>query len=228
MDAAPQTPVDAGGGVPGADAAPGRADAGASGAADAGPQTSRADAGASPGPGGPGPAEKDAGRPPAADGPPPAAPVDRSEYHFEQDVQGWQDLRNHGTVVGTSTKRAFLGTSALEARIDVRTAGANQERIVGIPSRLAPPLPAGETVTFRVWFPADHGLAAVQPYLLDRRNDKDRWTGSWRAPAQLMAGGWNTIQVAVPPDLGQILELGVQFQIARPWSGEVYVDAVSW
>jgi hypothetical protein len=90
-------------------------------------------------------------------------------------------------------------------------------------------VPAGATVTFRVWIPSGSNLSAVQSYALQGAAGGWAWTGTWRAASTLQAGNWNTLTVPVPSNAAALAELGVVFTLSGPSGGAAaYVDSVSY
>jgi hypothetical protein len=155
---------------------------------------------------------------PAAAAPPP----DPGQYGFEAGAQGFTTGGAPLAGAAGSTDRAFAGASSLK----VTFGGASGS---GLLSVHAPPVPAGATVTFHVWFPAGSPIAAVQPFVLQGAGGGWAWTGNWQAVGSLQAAQWNTIRVTVPANAVTPLDsLGVQFTTNATWSGAAYVDSIAW
>jgi len=149
--------------------------------------------------------------------------ADPGEYNFESGTQGWSTSGRVISGVVRSTARAWAGTSSLAVNFGGGPSGSQTVRVGN------PPVPAGATVTFRVWIPAGSALSSVQPYVLQGAAGGWTWTGNWRAVSSLTAGGWNAIPVTVPAGAATPLyELGVQFTTQARWSGTAYVDSVRW
>jgi hypothetical protein len=91
-----------------------------------------------------------------------------------------------------------------------------------------PGVPAGATVTYRVWIPSGSRIGAIQPYVLQGAAGGWTWTGAYRSSSQLTANAWNTVTVTVPSNAAALHELGVQFITNATWSGTAYVDSVTW
>jgi hypothetical protein len=89
-------------------------------------------------------------------------------------------------------------------------------------------VPAGRTITFRVWLGTNSGLTAIQPYVLEGASGGWRWTGNYKSVGQLQAGAWNEIQVVVPSNAAQLDSLGVEFFSDGSAAGTAYVDSVNW
>lgn len=159
----------------------------------------------------------DAGGVPLAGGSTPP-PTDASRYGFESSNQGWA-ASGAGLSVARSTERAFSGVGSLKMSF----AGAAS----GMAKLASPGTPAGALLTFRVWIPAT-GVASIQPYVLQGAAGGWAWTGNWQPVSNLVAGGWNTLTVQVPPNAAALSELGVQVSLSSSASSSVFVDAVSW
>lgn len=148
-------------------------------------------------------------------------------FDFEQDTQGWIDLKKQGSDVSRTTSRAATGSASLEAKIDTKgKSGEDLQRYIGVPKDLVPTLRAGQQINFRVWVPADSKLFGVQPFVV---TGAGRWQGTFRIIDSLSKGNWNDISVALPNDFDvSALEwLGVQiFTQEGGWKGSVFIDSV--
>ncbi|HEX6273347.1 MAG TPA: hypothetical protein VFZ53_09910 [Polyangiaceae bacterium] len=146
---------------------------------------------------------------------------DTARYNFESGVQGWTSSGGMITGVSSSTTRAFAGARSLAVAFN-GPAGSQFARVG------APGVPAGRTVTYRVWFPSGSRITAIQPYVLQGAAGGWAWTGTWRATSGLSSNAWNTITVGVPAGAQALHELGVNFVTDGTWTGTAYVDAVTW
>jgi hypothetical protein len=148
---------------------------------------------------------------------------DTAPYNFEAGTQGWALTGALGTSVSTSTARAFAGSSSLAATLTGTTSG--KARIaVGSPA-----VPAGRTVSFKVWIPTGSRITAVQPYVQQGSAGGWAYTSKWVATTSLTAGAWNTVTVTVPSTaVSPLHQLGVEVFTDAAWSGAVHVDSVSW
>jgi hypothetical protein len=155
-----------------------------------------------------------------------AGPTDSAQFSFETDVQGWSEIDNAGTVfpgrTASSLDRAFAGAASLRATITLATMDT-------IYAFVAPPssIVVGDVLTFRVWLPPGATLDSIQPYIMDAGFV---WSGEWIQAANLSFGCWNEIRVPVPATfVTPFFQMGVQFNtMATAYSGEVYVDNVTW
>lgn len=148
--------------------------------------------------------------------------ADTAAYDFESSAQAWTGTGSAVSSVARSTDRAFGGTASL--KVTFGSAGGD-----GYAKVANPVVPAGATVTFRIWVPSGSGLSAVQPYVLQGAAGGWAWTGTWRAASSLQAAAWNTITVTVPSNAAALAELGVLFSSTASASGAAaYVDSVSF
>jgi hypothetical protein len=146
---------------------------------------------------------------------------DNAQYNFESSAQSWSSSGAVISGVARSTDRAFAGTASLKVNLGT-TAGDGFSKITN------PPVPAGATVTFRIWVPAGSTLTAVQPYVLQGASGNWAWTGTYRSIGQLSAGNWNTLSVQVPAGAAALAELGVMFSRSAGTATAAYVDSVAY
>lgn len=147
---------------------------------------------------------------------------DPSRYNFEGGTtQGWQSSGGAIADVSNSDVNSFYGERSLAVYI----LNQHDTQQAFVPS---PGVPAGKTITFRVWISANSGLTAVQPYVLEGAAGGWRWTGNYKSVAQLRPGEWNEIQVVVPSNAAQLDSLGVEFFSDGSTASTAYVDSVNW
>ncbi len=152
--------------------------------------------------------------------PPPPPPADAAQYNFESSAQSWTSTGSMASVA-RSTDRAYAGTASLKVAFGSSSGD-------GFAKVLNPGVPAGRTVTFRVWIPAGTTLTAIQPYVLQGAAGNWTWTGNWKATSSLSAGNWNTLTVSVPANAAALAELGVVFTLSGASTSAAYVDSVSY
>ena len=146
---------------------------------------------------------------------------DPSRYGFEDGTQGWQSSGGAIAEVSSSDLHSFYGERSLAVSI-LKQADTQQAYV------LSPGVPAGKTITFRVWLSANSGLTAIQPYVLEGAAGGWRWTGTYKSVGQLRLGEWNAIQVVVPSNATPLYSLGVEFFSDGSTAGTAYVDSVNW
>ena len=150
-----------------------------------------------------------------------ASTADPSRYHFENGTQGWQSSGGAIAGVSSSDLHSFYGDRSLAVSI-LNQADTQQAYV------LSPGVPAGKTITFRVWLSANSGLTAIQPYVMEGASGGWRWTGNYKTIGQLQVNGWNAIQVVVPSNATELYSLGVEFFSSGSTSGTTYVDSINW
>jgi hypothetical protein len=153
--------------------------------------------------------------------PAPANSGDTAAYNFEGSAQSWLKTGNAVASVSRSTERAFAGTASLKVAFGA-SSGDGYAKVSN------PPVPAGRTVTYRIWIPAGSTLTGVQPYVLQGAGGGWAWTGTWRAASTLQAGNWNTLSVQVPVNAAALAELGVVFTLSAGSTSAAYVDSISY
>ena len=160
--------------------------------------------------------------PPASPAPAPT-PSQTTAFQFESGVQGWKSWGPLIQGVSASTSRAFAGKHSLEVKMAGGPKGMAKVFVPGAS------VPAGGTVSFRVWIPAGHRVSAFQPFLLQGAAGGWKWSGSWIAATSLKAGTWNTVTLPVPAGaVSPFQELGLEIFTEGSWKGSLYVDSVSW
>lgn len=165
--------------------------------------------------------------PPSAPAPtptptPPPAPQ-AAAFQFESGIQGWTQWGPLIQGLSASTARSFEGKHSLEVKVAGAPKGMSKVFVPGAS------VPAGRTVSFRVWFPTDSRISAFQPFVLQGAAGKWKWNGTWIAATSLKAGTWNTLTLQVPANaVSPFQELGLEIFTDAAWTGPLYVDAVSW
>jgi hypothetical protein len=157
--------------------------------------------------------------------PPSPAPTvpQTAAFQFESGPQGWKSWGPLIQGVSASTTRAFAGRRSLEVKVAGAPKGMAKVFVPGAS------VPAGKTVSFRVWIPTGHRLTALQPFLLQGEAGGWKWSGTWVAATSLKAGTWNTVTLPVPAGaVSPFQELGLEIFTEASWKGSLYVDSVSW
>ncbi len=147
--------------------------------------------------------------------------VDASRYGFENGAQGWQSSGGAIAGVSSSDVNSFFGQRSLAVYLLSQT--DTQQAFV-----LSPGVPAGTTITFRVWLSANGGVTAIQPYVLEGAAGGWRWTGNYKTAGQLRAGEWNELQVVIPSNATQLYSLGVEFFSDGSTASTAYIDSINW
>lgn len=146
---------------------------------------------------------------------------DTALYNFESGVQNWTHTTGI-TAVGTSEGQAFAGCKSLGVTFGSDSFEAAATAYVQNPSNIKP----GQTIQIHVFIPAGSTITAVNPFITDTSWN---WLASdYQALSNLHTGQWNTFSFTVPSNAPTTFgELGVQFSLSGPWSGQVYIDSVN-
>lgn len=148
----------------------------------------------------------------------PGVNPDPTKFHFESDTQRWSASGGQISGITTSTAQSFAGKQSLAVSFNGATEGQSSLNLSNVV------LPAGTTVTFRVWVPAGHQITKIEPYLQDYNWN---WSASWYG--SFVADSWNTLTVTVPPGATTPLKnLGLQIASGAAWTGTLYVDSINW
>jgi lysophospholipase L1-like esterase/fibronectin type 3 domain-containing protein len=148
----------------------------------------------------------------------PGVNPDPTKYHFETDTHRWSFSGAQISGIATSNTRAFAGSRSLAVNFNGATGGTSSIQVGDVN------VPAGETISFRVWIPAGSPVNLIEPYAQDYNWG---WTASWFGnPA---ANTWNTINVTVPSNAtAPLKQLGLRISTNAAWTGTVYVDSINW
>jgi hypothetical protein len=157
--------------------------------------------------------------------PPPTTPPtsDTVAFNFEGSAQGWTSWGSPVQRVAPSTAKAWAGSQSLAVSV---VGAPNGKAKVMVPG---PSVPAGRTISFRVWIPSGSRITAFQPFVQQAAAGNWVWNGTWVPISSLQAGAWNTLSLQVPTNaVSPLHELGLEFFTDAAWTGTFYVDAVSW
>ncbi|HEV6965703.1 cellulase family glycosylhydrolase, partial [Roseateles sp.] len=143
---------------------------------------------------------------------------DPTPFNFETDIQGWSYSGGQITAITTSTAQKFAGQRSLAVSIAATAAGSSSLDLSDVN------LPAGATISFKVWAPTGHAISSIEPFMQDYNWT---WTASWSgAPS---ANGWSTVTLKVPDNaVAPLKRLSLKFNTSGAWTGTVYVDSISW
>jgi hypothetical protein len=163
------------------------------------------------------------GMPLPGEGPTPPPP-DTAPFHFEDGLQNWVMWGGMLKGVASSTEQAWAGTHSLAARLEsTGTGGLVKVSVSNVT------VPAGAKLSFRVWFPPNSRVSALQPFIIQGAGGGWKYTGAWVSTGPMTAGSWNTAFLQVPANaVSPLAELGLEIFTDGPWTGTVYLDSVSW
>jgi aryl-phospho-beta-D-glucosidase BglC (GH1 family) len=142
---------------------------------------------------------------------------DPAKFNFETDTQRWSYSGGQITGIATSTAQKYAGQRSLAVSFSASAAGSSSLDLSDLT------VPAGATITFRVWAPAGHTISSIVPFMQDYNWG---WTQSWSgSPA---ANSWSTVTLQVPANaVSPLKRLSLQFNTGGAWAGTVYVDSIS-
>jgi hypothetical protein len=143
---------------------------------------------------------------------------DPAQYHFETDPQRWYGGGGIISGVTNSTVQKFAGNQSLAVNFNSAGAGNSSVTLNDVP------VPAGATITFRVWLPGSHKISSIEPIVQDYNWG---WSQSWFG--SFTANAWNTLTVTVPSTATIPLKrLNLKFTTNGGWTNTCYVDSISW
>ena len=143
---------------------------------------------------------------------------DPTRFHFETDPQRWSASGAQISGVATSTTQKYAGNRSLAVNFNGTTAGTSSIQVGDVN------VPAGGTITFRVWIPSGSAITVVEPYSQDFNW---AWNASWYG--SLSANTWNTLTLTIPSTRTTPLkQLGLRFTTNAAWSGTCYLDSIHW
>jgi hypothetical protein len=154
----------------------------------------------------------------------PSPALDTAYYNFETSTQNWFGTGGMITGVAQSTAEAYAGTHSLAVNITAKQA---QTQVVYVN---APPIRPPGNVYFHVFVPANSPITSVRPYVMGGAQSDWKFIASSQA---VQAGQWMTIYVSTGNLVAPVYEIGVEFTASGsaasfPWTGQCYVDTVSW
>ncbi len=148
----------------------------------------------------------------------PGTSPDPSQFHFETGTQRWKASGNEISGVAVSSAKAYTGNQSLAVNFNGSAGGTSAV------SRESLVVPAGATVTFRVWAPSGHKISSVVPWIQDKH--WSWWTGTGQS---LAPNAWNTVTLTVPESLtAPFVNFGLRISTSAAWTGTCYIDSISW
>jgi hypothetical protein len=155
-------------------------------------------------------------------------PPDRGRYSFEPPYPGsgqpWRETTGRPAFasVGPSMSFAFLGAYSLAGALNATAANLYELSVGG--ALLPPP---GATITFHVLVPPGSTVTWIKAFA-DLGPPTNARVGEMIPVGSLSVGDWIPLQVALSPAAGTVRYIGVQFNVAAPWAGSVFIDSVDW
>jgi hypothetical protein len=87
--------------------------------------------------------------------------------------------------------------------------------------------PPGATITFHVLVPPGSTVTWIKAFA-DLGPPTNARVGEMIPVGSLSVGDWIPMLVALSPAAGTVRYIGVQFNVAAPWAGSVFIDSVDW
>lgn len=155
-----------------------------------------------------------------------SATGDMAKIGFEGDVEGFYTGTSETTVISASTEKAFKGNSSLKVDITGTADGMSDAKI---DSHV---IPAGSTITFRIWIPSGAPISAIQAYCMPHNADwtDAQWNAKWGGYEYLIMDDWNEFTFVLPEDTDMTYaqQLGIQVQTSGDQPFTLYVDSIDW
>lgn len=143
---------------------------------------------------------------------------DPAQFSFETDTQRWSYSGGQITGIATSTAQKFAGQRSLAVNFNAAAAGSSSLDLSDVN------VPAGATISFRVWAPAGHTIGSIEPFAQDYNWG---WMASWSGAP--VANTWSTVTFKLPATaVAPLKRLSLKFNTVGAWAGTVYVDSISW
>lgn len=130
-------------------------------------------------------------------------------------------------TISNTTEKYYDGNESLKWDIS-----AYSEEILEVSRDLYTIIPAGSTVTFKIWVPLGAPIRAIQPYIMTFEGNYEnyQWYSSWQRYGSLKKDAWNEFTIELPEDLDMTLEqqIGVQCETIGEGNFTIYIDAIEW
>ncbi len=147
----------------------------------------------------------------------PGTNPDPAQYNFESDPQGWAAGGNEISGVAVSSAKAYAGNRSLAVSFIGTAGGTSTVSLDGLF------VPAGATVTFRVWIPSGSTISSIKPWMQDANWN---WTESG---GSFTPNAWSTLTLTVPSTAtAPFVHFGLRFTTTAAWTGTCYIDSISW
>lgn len=155
-----------------------------------------------------------------------SATGDNSKIGFETDIEGFYTGTSETTTLSLSAEKAYKGDSSLRVDIAGSADGMSDAKI---DTKI---IPAGSTITFRIWIPSGAPLSAIQAYCMPHNADwsDTKWNAKWGGYEYLVKDEWNEFSFVLPEDtdMDYAQQLGIQVQTSGEESFSLYVDSIDW
>jgi PKD repeat protein len=151
---------------------------------------------------------------------------DNSKIGFETDIEEFYTQTSETTNLSLSSEKAYKGNSSLKVDIAVTEDGMSDAKID------TKVIPAGSTITFRIWIPSGAPLTAIQAYCMPHNADWSdaQWNAKWGGYEFLTKDDWNEFTFVLPEntDMSYAQQLGIQVETSGEGDFSLYVDSIDW
>lgn len=155
---------------------------------------------------------------------------DNANINFEDGtINGFTTNDSTTTKLSVTSDKAFQGNKSLQWD----AVGSKDGKVDAEINSSVPVLTPGQSMTFRVWVPADAPIKSIQPYVMPHNPDwtATEWNSSWKGYDMIKKGDWNEFTVTLPltsnVDLTQC-QFGIQVETSGEGNFTMYVDSIDW
>lgn len=151
---------------------------------------------------------------------------DNSKIGFETSIEEFYTQTTETTSLSLSNEKAYKGNSSL--KVDIAGA-ADEMSDAKIDSKV---IPAGSTITFRIWIPSGAPITAIQAYCMPHNADWSdaKWNAKWGGYEFLTKDDWNDFSFVLPEDtdMSYAQQLGIQVETSGEGDFSLYIDSIDW
>lgn len=155
---------------------------------------------------------------------------DNSKIGFESDMEGFYTQTLESTTLSLSTEKAYKGNGSL--RVDIAGAADSMSDAKIDKTGTSQIIPAGSTITFRIWIPSGAPIAAIQAYCMPHNADWSDavWNAKWGGYEYLTKDAWNEFSFVLPEDtnMDYAQQLGIQVETSGEGDFRLYMDSIDW
>ncbi len=160
-----------------------------------------------------------------------SATEDNARFNFEDGtLQGFLTGGDVSSEISNSSTKSFRGERSL--KWDISSIGTEDEPIANIVIDGDLLVKPGETVTYRIWIPADAPIRSIQPYIMPHSSDWTTfdWYSTWAGYEYVEKGAWNEFTLTLPETADHSLpqQFGIQCEVSGSGDFTIYVDSIDW
>lgn len=154
---------------------------------------------------------------------------DNSNINFEDGTLNGFVSSSTASVLSVTSDKAFQGNKALKWEA-TSTADGKLDAVV---NSSVPVIDPGQTMTFRVWIPADAPIKTIQPFVMphDPSWTTTEWFSAWKSYDMVKKGEWNEFVVtrSLTSDVNLTqCQFGIQVETSEQGNFTMYVDSIDW